>query len=374
MAGQFGIANSSTVLRDRNDRVPLDQLWQEIQDAVALYSAEVDVLTGLLTYRTTNAADAMPQSLTPGRLEVASEYGVPIALRPQAPHDILGYTLRDYDIASRLTRFFCRDASASQIRAAVTRMLEADRATVQTTVLQRMFSKVEERNDFAHQCLGAYDGTSNSKPPAYRGRTFASGHDHFIATGGVDLDPEDFQLAAGHVTEHGFGRGRASGQLVAMFNPDDVADSAMTSWRAGKVYGPNDKVAQHDFIVSGNAPAYLTDQNRVGAAPPDDIDGVPVLGSYGKSWVVESELIPAGYFAIVSTHGVDHQDNAIGFREHPDEDWQGFRMIEGNVDRDYPIIESFGMRSFGVGVRRRGAFVVCQLTAGTYTEPTEFAL
>lgn len=98
------------------------------------------------------------------------------------------------------------------------------------------------------------------------------------------------------------------------------------------------------------------------------------LGSYSKAWVVESELIPVGYFAIAATHGVDHQDNAIGFRVHPDESWQGFRMIEGNVERDYPIIESDGLRSFGVSVRRRGAFVVCQLTAGTYTTPTDFAL
>ncbi|MEH3129124.1 MAG: hypothetical protein PGN27_04075 [Mycolicibacterium neoaurum] len=50
-------------------------------------------------------------------------------------------------------------------------------------------------------------------------------------------------------------------------------------------------------------------------------------------------------------------------------------MIEGNIDREHPIIESFGMRSFGVGVRRRGAFVVCLLTAfGSYTAPTSFAL
>ena len=181
MAGKFGIANRATVLRDRNDRVPLDQLWQEIQDAVALYNAEKDALTGLLTYRTTNAADAMPQSLTPQKMEIASEYGVPVAIRPEAPHEILGYTFRDYDIASRLTKFFVRDASASQIRAAVTRMLEADRHTIQSVVLDRTFSKVEDRNDYLHQCLGAYDGTSNSKPPDFMGKSFSSGHSHYIA-------------------------------------------------------------------------------------------------------------------------------------------------------------------------------------------------
>lgn len=371
--GKFGIANSATVLRDRNDRVPLDQLWQEIQDAVALYNAEKDVLTGLLTYETTNAADAMPQSLTPQLMELASEHGVPIALRPEAPHEILGYTFRDWDIASRLTRFFCRDASASQIRAAVTRMLEADRATIQSVVMRRLFSPAEDRNDFAHRCVGLFNGTDGGVPPSFMGRSFDAAHSHYLATASTDLDSEDLELACKHVTEHGFGLGGNRGQLVAMFNPEDVEDSALTSWRAG-VVNSNTKKAKFDFIPSGQAPAFLTAEHRVGAAPPDDIDGVPVLGSYGKTFIVESNLVPAGYFAVVSTHGTDHPDNAMGFRVHPDESWQGLRIIEGNVERDYPIIESYASRGFGVGVRRRGAAIVCQLTAGTYTAPTEFAL
>lgn len=32
------------------------------------------------------------------------------------------------------------------------------------------------------------------------------------------------------------------------------------------------------------------------------------------------------------------------------------------------------MHGFGVGTRRRGAFAVAQLTAGSYTAPTTFAL
>ncbi|MEH3129125.1 MAG: hypothetical protein PGN27_04080 [Mycolicibacterium neoaurum] len=266
-------------------------------DAVELYNAEKDVLTGLLTYRLTNAADAMPQSLESQTMELASENGVSVAIRPEAPHDILGYTFRDYDITSRLTRFFVRDASAEQIRAAVTRMLEADRTTIQSVVLQCIFSAAEGRNEFAHQCLGAYDGTSNSNPSSFMGKTFSSGHSHLIPTGSVDLDSEDLELAAKHVTEHGYGLGGGRGQLVAMFNPEDVEDSALTSWRAG-VTNANSKKPKYDFIPSGQAPAFLTAEHRVGAAPPDDIDGVPVLGSYGKAYVVESKLIPAGYFAI----------------------------------------------------------------------------
>lgn len=241
-------------------------------------------------------------------------------------------------------------------------------------MLKRLFSPVEERNDYAHRCVGLFTGTDGFRPPSFMGRSFDATHSHYIATGSVDLDSEDFELACKHVTEHGFGLGGNRGQLVAMFNPDDVEDSALTSWRAGVEYA-NGKKAKYDFIVSSNAPAYLTDQNRVGAAPPEDIDGVPVLGSYGKAYVVQSEVIPAGSFAIVSRHGADHQDNAMGFRVHPDPEWQGLRIVEDNVSKQYPIIESFASRGFGVSFRRRAAAVACQLTAaGSYTAPASFTL
>ena len=374
MAGAFGIANSSTVLRNGADRVPLQNLWAEIEEAVRLYNAEKDVLTSLLTYSTVNAADAVAQSLTPTLMEESSEYGVPKAIRPDAPHELVGYRLVDHDLASRLSMRFCRDASAEQIRAVIVRMLEADRFTCQSAVLRRMFSTAVELNEYRHNCYGAYTGTDGSKPPDFMGRSFDTAHVHQIATGSTDLDSEDIELLAKHVTEHGYGLGGSRGKLVLMMNPEDVEDSAITSWRAG-VTNANTKKARYDFIVSSSAPAFLSSENVVGAVPVDDIDGLPVLGSYGPiSYVVQSNAIPAGFLAVASTGGADSDINPVAFREHPDPDWQGLRFIEGNVSREYPIVESFSMRTFGVGTRRRGAFVVAKLTAGSYSAPTEFAI
>lgn len=63
-------------------------------------------------------------------------------------------------------------------------------------------------------------------------------------------------------------------------------------------------------------PPYLTDQTIVGQKPPDNLAGVPVQGSYGNAWLIESNVIPAGYFAVVASSGPDSTDNAVARRMH----------------------------------------------------------
>lgn len=373
ITGAMPIGDRSDVIGVQdNNGVNLDTIWDEIQTVVELYNKQKNTLVNLLTYRTTNAADAMPQSLSPTRMEAASPVGVPRSVDPRQPYLLTGYTFGDYDLASRLSWLYLRDASRSQIESVVTRMLEADRFTVQEVVFRRLFSPAQESNPERIACYGAWNGNDNIKPPNFMGKTFDTSHNHYITTGSTDLDSEDVELLANHVLEHGFGSGVGS-RLLLLMNPADVEGSAITSWRAGVVTA-NAKKAKFDFVPSSNVPAYLSAENIHGAVPPADIDGIPVLGSYGKVLILESNIIPAGYIAVVATSGLLHQDNALAFREHPRSEWQGLRFIEGN-HRRYPIVESFTARGFGVGTRRRGAFAVAHLTANAnYTAPTAFAL
>lgn len=72
------------------------------------------------------------------------------------------------------------------------------------------------------------------------------------------------------------------------------------------------------------------------------------------------------YVAVVATGGPNSDVNPTGFREHVNVAYQGFLHIPG--PGPYPIPNS--VRSFGVGVRHRGAAVVAQITAnGSYTPP-----
>ena len=96
---------------------------------------------------------------------------------------------------------------------------------------------------------------------------------------------------------------------------------------------------------------------------------MPVLGSYGKAWVLESLVIPQGYFAVVSSGGANSDRNPFALRQHANPAYQGLRAIPGPFQR-YPIQEMFFARGIGCGTRHRGAAVVVQLKAsGTYDVP-----
>jgi hypothetical protein len=168
------------------------------------------------------------------------------------------------------------------------------------------------------------------------------------------------------VPGHGYGLGGGSGQLLLLVNPAEA--EAVQSWRAGEA-NANSQTARYDFIPSAVVPPYLTDQTIVGAKPPDNVAGVPVLGSYGKAWLLESNVIPAGYFAVAASGGPDSLDNVIARRTHPAPGWQGLRHIPGHW-QNYPLVESFFQRGLGCGTRHRSAACVVQLKAsGTYDVP-----
>ncbi|MGI8845648.1 MAG: hypothetical protein ACR2HC_05670 [Thermoleophilaceae bacterium] len=63
----------------------------------------------------------------------------------------------------------------------------------------------------------------------------------------------------------------------------------------------------------------------------------------------------------------------MGFREHRRPEYRGLRQIPGGSST-YPLTDSFYQRSFGTGVRHRGAAVVMQITANTaYAAPASYA-
>lgn len=86
--------------------------------------------------------------------------------------------------------------------------------------------------------------------------------------------------------------------------------------------------------------------------------------------VIESMFVPSGYVSMVASGGPNSDRNVVGLREHPNPAYRGLRLIPGGQQR-YPLVESFYAQSLGVGVRRRGAAAVMQLTPDeTYTAPT----
>lgn len=360
-----GYATEGDVLVNTTaDGVDLNVIWAEVVAVVKAWNAERSALASLLAFNTTNTADAIPQSRSADSFEEASEFGEPEGMRPPGEYSLMGYTFKDYDKASRWTWKFLRDSTAEQVRAVANYALEADNRLTTGTILQRLFDPTQTENEWGHPVFGLYNGDSQV-PPAYLGKEFATAHQHYLVSGADVIDSGDLETAVRQVTEHGYGT-EPNSRLLALMNPAQA--EVVSQWKAGE-QNASGIIAKFDYIPSAGAPAYFSPDEIVGQVAPESYNGLKVQGSYGPVWVIQSFAIPEDYFAVVATYGANSPDNAIGFREHPQRQYQGLRTIPG-LQPAYPIQDAFFQRSFGVGVRRRGQACVTQVKAsGSYDVP-----
>lgn len=367
-----GISTHGDVLvNETADGVDLNSIWQEVQQVLELYNAERTGIANLLSYRTVNVADAIPQSISSDSFEEATEFGVPRAIRP--PSDVLrlGYSFKDFDVSLRATWKFLREATAEQVQAQVTRVIEADNKLTNGTVLNRLFTPTTQLNEWGHTCYGLWSN-DGMVPPPYLGKTFDGTHTHYLVTGSTVIDSQDIEDMIKHVTEHGYGT-PSGATLLILANPLDVEAATMTAWRAGVSYREGGPLPKHDFIPSALMPAWISDETIHGPVPKAEIFGLQCWGSYGGALLIQSNYVPKGYVAVVATGGPNSDANPVGFREHINPAYQGLRHIPGHWV-GYPLQDSFFARGFGVGTRHRGAAVVCQITANaSYVAPTTIA-
>lgn len=341
------------------DGVDLNVIWAEVAAVVKAWNSERSALTNLLTFNTTNTADAIPQSRSADSFEEASEFGEPEAIRPPSEYALVGYRFADFDAASRWTWKYLRDSTSDQVRAVANYALEADNRLTTGTILQRLFDPTQRENEWGHPVFGFYSGDA-TVPPAYLGRDFAAAHQHYVVSGGATIDSGDLETAVRKVTEHGYGM-EPNARLLALVNPAQA--EVISTFKAGQENATG-VIAKHDYIPSAGAPAYFAPNEIVGQVAPDAYNGLKIQGSYGDTWIIQSDFVPEDYLAVVATYGANSPDNAIGFREHVQPQYRGLRSIPGTTP-GYPISGAFFQRSFGVGVRRRGQACVTQIKASS---------
>lgn len=372
MANSQGYANRGDVLVNRTaDGVDLNAIFDEINEANRLYNAERNALASLLTFPTTDAGHAVPQAgFGSDTFEEATEYGVPRGVG-KADYLKIGYTFKDFDLGLQYTWKFLRDASAAEVESKIQRAYEADTKLVVGSIFSRLFDDETYTNDWGIECVGLYNG-DGTVPPSHLGQTFPGTTNHTLATASDALDAADLEQSIKNIKRFGYGV-VDSARILVLAHPDDVELSGLTTWRAGVEYAAGKK-AKFDFIVSSNAPAYLTNLEIRGSVPPPEFNGLKVIGSYGGALVIESYFLPKGYVAVVATGGPNAPTNVIGFREHKQQQYTGLRLIPG--DGPYPLVSSYMQRSFGVGVRHRGAAVAIEISPNIhYSPPTiKFAL
>ncbi len=172
MAITRGFSEESAIRKVSADGVDLNSIWAEQQITLSFYNEERSAITQLLSYPTTRPADAVPQSTSDLEFEEASEFGVPQSARIPNEGLKVGYTIRDFDIATRSTWKYLRNADSRQIEMSFASMIEADKRKVSTSILGRLFDPAQRENEFHIPVYGLYTGTDGITPPSYLARPF----------------------------------------------------------------------------------------------------------------------------------------------------------------------------------------------------------
>ena len=276
----------------------------------------------------------------------------------------IGFTFADYDKAMRFTWKFLRNATAGQVHHSIARIFKADNRSTNGLVLNRLFSPVEDNNEWQHRVLGLWNGTLGLVPPSYMGNTFDTSTTHDFASQAAVIDSGDVEDMIRAVTRKGYGLRPGSNCLFWRTPPRANRSSrGVRERRAGRAAGSPS--------TTSSSPPMPRRICRGGECPRCDparrIRWFQGAGVIWKSWLIESNYIPSGYVAVVASGGPGSPDNPVAVREQPNAQYCGLRAIPGKGP--YPLQESFAARGIGVGVPHRGAAAVTQVTTGSaYTD------
>lgn len=371
-------AAGDVLVTKTSDDVNLNDLWNDYQAMLAEWNAKRDPLVRFLTFSTTLLTEGAFDSGSLGDFEPATEYGVPVGIRPEAKSVTIGYDFRWYDLAGRFTWKYLAKATAAQLDAYTNMALEADNRMVFNEIMRTLFLNsrrtAQEPNE-GQTIYPFWAGQVGDKPPDYGNTTFPDQHNHYVTTGAAtftnDIDGiNDFNALIDLVGEHGYTVengyrvvvmvNKAQGNVIRLFR------SELNGGPAGSLY---------DFVpAQGTSPFLLPTNMQVvsGQMPPNSLNGLRVIGSYRDVLIVEDDYIPAGYMVCFATGGEDSLSNPIGFREDANAQLRGLKLVKGR-EPDYPLIESYYTRGFGTGIKYRGQGAVMQVTvSATYTPPTNY--
>jgi hypothetical protein len=361
--GYNAVADVVTQTADGRD---LNAIWDEFQTTVALQNAERQRIIDLLTFPVTQTIEDVPQFGTED-FEEASQYGVPVGIRPEADVLSLGYTFKWYDIANRFTWQFLAEATAQRVEAVHQQVLDADNRKLFQEVMRTLFRSDNREATIKGQNYTVFtfwngDGTV---PPPYKSNTFSGTHTHFRTTGAATVTSGDLDEVIDDFKSHGYSSENGS----TMFTLVNVTEA--NTIRGFRVSSG----ARYDFIPAVGQPGLFLPANQelFGTQVGAQFRGMNVIGSYGPLLVIEEDYVPPAYIVSLVSGGEANIQNPIGLREHANPGLRGLRLVKGR-DNDYPLIDSYYVRGFGTGVRQRGAGLVMQVTANaTYAAPTAYA-
>lgn len=357
------------------DGVDLNAMWAEFQTVLNIYNEKRAALVGLMTYPVQQLIENVPQG-GEASFEMASEFGEPQGRRANIQYFQLAYDFHDYDLATRYTWKFLRDADARQVEALHQQALGADNRLIFKKVMEALFvdsNRDADINKNNYTVFSLYNGKDGAVPPKYKDIAFDNTHSHYMTSGAAAVDSDDIEDLYENVAHHGYGIEQGT-TFVLLCNRDEIKE--IRRFRAGQVNN-NAAEATYDFIPADGQPTMIVpnEAGLLGSKPPNYWNGLPVVGSYAGILIVEEAYIPSGYMVLLGSGGEGDLQNPVGLREHANELYRGLRLLPGNQQR-YPLIDSYYARGFGTGIRQRGGAAIMMVggdgSSATYDPPAQY--
>lgn len=371
-----GYQTQGDIVQATADGLDLNALWSEFQEVLDLYNAKRAALVGLMTFPVNQLIETVPQG-GEASFEMASEFGEPKALRADINYFQLAYDFHDYDLATRYTWKYLRDADARQVEALHQQALGADNRLIFKKVMEALFVDSNRDADINKQnftVFSLYNGKDGAVPPKYKDISFASTHSHYMTSGQSVVDSDDLEDMYENIAHHGYGIEQGT-TFVLLCNRDEIRE--IRKFKAG-VVNNNGAEATFDFIPADGQPAMIVpnEDGLLGNRPQSSWNGLPVIGSYAGILIVEEAYVPSGYMLLLGSGGQGDLQNPVGLREHANPAYRGLRLLPGNQQR-YPLIDSYYARAFGTGIRQRGGAAIMMIggngTSTTYLPPAQYA-
>ncbi|MBK8246288.1 MAG: hypothetical protein IPK85_02595 [Gemmatimonadetes bacterium] len=377
-----GYQTQGDIVQATADGIDLNALWSEFQQVLDIYNEKRAALVALMTFPVNQLIETVPQG-GEASFEMASEFGEPKALRADINYFQLAYDFHDYDLATRYTWKYLRDADARQVEALHQQALGADNRLIFKKVMEALFvddNRDADINTQNYTVFSLYNGKDGAVPPKYKDITFDNTHSHYMTSGNVVVDSDDLEDLYENVAHHGYGIEQGT-TFILLCNRDEIKE--IRKWRAGQENGNDGSnnptaTATFDFIPAEGQPATIVpnEQGLLGSRPGSSWNGLPVIGSYAGILIVEEAYIPSGYMVLLGSGGEGDLQNPVGLREHANPAYRGLRLLPGNQQR-YPLIDSYYARAFGTGIRQRGGAAIMMIggngTSSTYDPPTQYA-
>jgi hypothetical protein len=359
----YGYNETDDILKVTVDGVPMNELYQEVEDTIRILNAQRNPLIERLTFPVAKPFEQVMPILG-DEFEEADEWAQPRGIRMGKPWN-MGYSLKYYDLGIRYTFRFLGRAPASQIRALNNSALEADGRLQFKEVLSRIFnnrttSATLEDTGTVVSVYPFYNGDIDTlpvAPPTWKSYSFATSHTHYVSTQASSLVSGDLDDAYDHIHHHGYCEGAT---LILLVNRRESKIIRTFRVADGDAY---------DFIPK----AGTTFLGTIVGNMPGNSSGLDVYpgfqGSYGPIQVIEEDYVPPGYFALFASGGYRAERNPVGIREHEHEGLRGLKLIP-QFER-YPLREAFYHHALGSGIRHPGAGYVGFVDSGsTYDIPT----